>query len=115
MGGRYSDRLPTLRAARVGYYPGSGLAVAMYGPRGLRPLGNRRSGPAAPGLRYPAATALCTGRAASSLRSGTSRAKRCVVGDVHRSTPCRVRRDRAVTSFRHDPCRAAHDIPLRGW
>jgi hypothetical protein len=38
-----------------------------------------------------------------------------MVGDVYRSTPCRVRRDRAVTSCRHDPCWAAHDVPLRGW
>ncbi len=105
---------PTLRATRVGYYPGSGLAVAAAAAttthRRLRPS---RASPAR--LRYPAATALCTGRAASSLRSGTSRAKRYVVGDVHRSTPCRVRRDRAVTTFRHGPCLAAHDVPLRVW
>jgi len=36
-----------------------------------------------------------------------------VIGDVYRSTPCRVRRDRAVTTFRHDPCLTAHDVPLR--
>ena len=43
----------SLRASRVGYYSGR-----------------------------PAATGPVTGRAASSLRSGTSRAMPCVVGDV---------------------------------
>ena len=60
------------------------LAVAVCGPRGLRPLGYRRSGPAAPGLRYPPCTAACMARAASSLRSGTGHASRYVVGNVHR-------------------------------
>ena len=56
------------------------------GPRGFRPLGYAplRFGPAAPGLRYPACAAPVTGRAVSSLRSGTSRASCSLVGDVKR-------------------------------
>jgi len=78
----------------------------------------RRSGPAAPGLRYPPFTGLVM-RAAISRRAvarhGSTHAKPYVVGEVHRSTPCRVRRDRASTTCCHDPCLAAHDVPLRGW
>jgi hypothetical protein len=96
MGGRYSDRLPTLRAARVGYYPGSGLAVAMYGPRGLRPLGYRRSGPAAPGLRYPRAPRLAHARATvvhnadvpSPLPKAMNRATKGVTVHAHTLRPC---------------------------
>ena len=84
-----------LRAARVGYYPGSGLAVAaaaattapLTDPRPCRVVVGLPSSRATP-ARYPAATGHVTGCAASSLRSGTSRAMPCVVGDVHRSTPC---------------------------
>ena len=51
----------------------------------------------------------------SSLRSGTGHASRYVVGEVHRSTPCRVCMPRAVATLRHEACVDAHDVPLRGW
>ena len=64
---------------------------------GLRPS---RASPA----RISRCTGHVTGRAASSLRSGTSRAMPCVVGDVHRSTPCASARITPSLPFRHDPC-----------
>ena len=67
------QRHSTLRAARVGYYPGSGLAVAVYSLAGF-----------ARSVRYSACAAACMARAASSLRSGTGHASRYVVGDVNR-------------------------------
>jgi hypothetical protein len=103
---RYARRvLPRLRPGRRRVRPSRAVARSAYS----------RSGPAAPVLRYPPCAAACMARAASSLRSGTGHASRSVVGDVHRSTPCRVRRARAVASSVTSPAVDAHDVPLRCW
>ena len=80
--GIFTREYPPRCARRV--LPRLRPAVGVYGPRGLRPLGYRRSGPAAPVLRDPPCAAACMARAASSLRSGTGHASRYVVGNVHR-------------------------------
>ena len=48
------------------------------------------------------------------LLEARKHAKCYVVGDVHRSTPCRVRMARAVASSVTSHAEDAHDVPLRG-
>ena len=64
---------------RLPAWPSACTALAGFARSAMR-----RSGPAVPGLRYPACAAACMARAASSLRSGTGHASRYVVGNVHR-------------------------------
>ena len=49
------------------------------------------------------------------LLEARKHAKCYVVGEIHRSTPCRVGMPRAIATLRHEACVDAHDVPLRGW
>ena len=100
----YHGRLATL-VGRVAY--GSGSRCRSVRRRKLA-YGSDRQPPAPRRILLPP-------EVSRNLLEAKFPATSSVVGDVHRSTPCRVRMDRAVTSFRHAPCLDAHDVPLRGW
>ena len=82
-----ADRARPSTASTNGYRPHHDTDVSWCGPTGL-----------------PAATGHVMSRATSSLRSGTSNAMPCVVGDVQRSTPCASARLAPSLRFRHEPC-----------